>query len=104
MSMADGPIVLINRFDMAPEHQARVLALLTEVTEQIVRHAPGFLGATLHRSLDGQSVTMVARWESQAAYQAMRADPRPLPWFQQALEVSTFTLGMYEAVEEFRPA
>jgi len=104
MTIADGPIILINRFDMAPEHQARVIELLSEVTEQIVRHAPGFLGSTLHRSLDGQSVTMVARWESRAAYEAMRADPRPLPWFQQALEVSTFTLGMYEAVEEFRPA
>lgn len=102
--MPDGPIILINRFDMEPEHQARVIALLSEVTDQIVRHAAGFLGSTLHRSVDGRSVTMVARWESKDAYEAMRADPRPLPWFQQALEVSTFTLGMYEAVEEFRPA
>jgi quinol monooxygenase YgiN len=102
--MADGPITLINQFSLQPEHQDRVVGLLAEVTEQIVRHAPGFLGSTLHRSLDGTAVTMVARWESRAAYEAMRADPRPLPWFQQALEVSTFTLGMYEAVEEFRPA
>ncbi len=101
--MSDGPITLINQFSMQPEHQDRVIALLAEVTGQIVRHAPGFLGSTLHRSLDGTAVTMVARWESRAAYEAMRADPRPLPWFQQALEVSTFTLGMYEAVEEFRP-
>lgn len=102
--MTDGPITLINQFSMQPEYQDRVVALLGEVTDQIVRHAPGFLGSTLHRSLDGEKVTMVARWVSQAAYEAMRADPRPLPWFQQALEVSTFTLGMYEAVGEFSPA
>jgi hypothetical protein len=56
----DVPVTLINVFTVAPENQQRLIDLLTEITGRSVRHAPGFLSARLHRSLDGTKVTMVA--------------------------------------------
>lgn len=94
-------VILINVFTVAPSNQNEVLELLTRATKDHVRHAKGFISARLHRSLDGTKVTMYAQWQSMEAYQAMRNDPAPLPFFQRALEIAEFSPGMYELVETF---
>jgi quinol monooxygenase YgiN len=100
----DRPVMLINVFTTEPAHQQRIIDLLTEATERSVRYAPGFISARLHRSLDGTKVTMYAEWRSIADYDAMRADPGPLPYLQQALAIAKFEPGMYEVVCTFAPA
>lgn len=97
-------IVLINVFTVEPANQARLVELLTEATEVSVLQAPGFLSSTLHRSLDGTKVTMYARWRSIDDYQAMRHDPAPRPFLEEALTISKFEPGMYEVVRTFAPA
>jgi quinol monooxygenase YgiN len=97
-------ITLINVFTLEPVNQERLVDLLTRATEGFVNRAPGFLSSTLHRSLDGTKVTMVAQWASVADYEAMRRDPGPLPIFQEALTFAKFELGMYEIVRSFSPA
>jgi quinol monooxygenase YgiN len=97
------PITLINVFTVGPHDQTRLIELLTEATERFVRHAPGFISARLHRSVDGTKVTMVAEWQSMADYEAMRADARPLPYLQEALKFSRFEPGMYKVVRAFTP-
>ena len=69
-----------------------------------MRHAPGFIAARLHRSLDGTKVTMVAEWRSAADYEAMRADPTPLPYLQEAMTFARFEPGMYEVAKAFSPS
>jgi quinol monooxygenase YgiN len=96
-------IILINVFTVEPANQPRLVELLTEATEVSVRHAPGFVSASLHRSTDGTKVTMYAQWRSIEAYQAMRQDPTPLPFFQEALTIATFEPGIYEVVRTFAP-
>jgi quinol monooxygenase YgiN len=102
--MSDKPVTLINVFTVDPGQQQELVELLIQATKGSVRHAPGFLSATLHRSLDGTKVTMYARWRSNEEYQAMRNDPGPLPYLQQALAIAKFEPGMYEVVETFSPA
>jgi len=97
----DTPVTLINVFTVAPEDQQRLLDLLARATETSVRHAPGFVSATLHRGLDGTRVTMVAYWRSAEDYEAMRKDPAPLPYLQEALTIAEFQPGMYEAVRTY---
>lgn len=96
-------IVLINVFTVAPSEQQRLVELLRRATEGFVDRAPGFISATLHRSLDGSKVTMYAQWASVEAYEAMRADPGPLPLFREALSIATFEPCMYEVVQSFPP-
>jgi quinol monooxygenase YgiN len=96
-------VTLINVFTVEPANQQRLVDLLTEATEASVRRAPGFVSASLHRSLDGTKVTMYAQWQSIDHYQAMRQDPGPLPFLQEALTIARFEPGIYEVVQTFAP-
>ena len=94
----------INVFTVDPANQARLVDLLIKVTDGYVRPAPGFISASLHRSLDGTKVTMYSQWRSLADYEAMRRDPGPAPYLQEALTIAKFEPGSYEVVESFAPA
>jgi quinol monooxygenase YgiN len=94
-------VTLINVFTVEPANQERLLDLLARATETSVRHAPGFISASLHRGLDGTKVTMYAQWRSVEDYEVMRRNPAPLPYLQQALAIAKFDPGMYEVVETF---
>lgn len=94
-------VTLINVFAVEPANQQKLLELLARATETSVRHAPGFISASLHRGIDGTKVTMYAQWRSIEDYQAMRENPAPLPYLQQALAIAKFDPGMYEVVETY---
>ena len=101
LSLQSKPVTLINVFTVDPQNQPRLIELLTRATEVSVRHAPGFIAANLHRSIDGTKVTMVAQWRSAEDYQAMRSDPTPLPFLQEALTIAKFDPGMYHVARTF---
>jgi hypothetical protein len=42
---------------------------------------------------------MYAQWRSIDHYQAMRHDPSPLPFFQEALTIAKLEPGVYEVVQ-----
>jgi len=94
-------VTLINVFTVEPANQRQLLELLDRATETSVRHAPGFISSSLHRSLDGTKVTMYAQWRSVEDYQAMRENPAPLPYLQKALAIAKFEPGMYEVVATY---
>jgi quinol monooxygenase YgiN len=104
ISINNRVVTLINVFTVDPENQERLVELLTSATEVSVRYAPGFISSSLHRSTDGTKVTMYAQWRSAEDYQAMRNDPKPLPYLQEALTIATFEPGMYEVVKTFEPS
>jgi quinol monooxygenase YgiN len=95
-------VTLINVFTVEPGRQQELVDLLAHAT-QIVRLEPGFVSASLHRSIDGNKVTMYAQWRSIEAYQAMRENPAPLTYFQQAVALAKFEPGIYEVVETYSP-
>jgi len=97
-------VTLIKVFTVEPANQRRLVELLTQATEVSVRRAPGFVSASLHRSTDGTKVTMYAQWRSIDDYQAMRKDPGPLPFLQEALTIARFEPGIYEVVQTFAAA
>ena len=97
-------VTLINVFTVEPANQQRLVGLLARATETSVRHAPGFVSASLHRSLDGTKVTMYAQWRTIEDYEAMRRNPAPAPFLQEALAFARFEPGMYEVVESYSPA
>jgi quinol monooxygenase YgiN len=97
------PLTFINVFTVAPENQDELIKLLTEVTEQNVRHHKGFVSASLHRGIDGRKVTMYAQWASIEDYELMRRSSGPAPALEKALQIATFDPGMYEVAEIFLP-
>jgi quinol monooxygenase YgiN len=92
-------VTIINVFIVEPANQQQLLDLLARATETSVRHAKGFVSASLHRGLDGTQVTMYAQWLSTDDYQAMRKTPAP--YLEEALSIATFQPGMYEVYETF---
>ncbi len=68
--------IFINTFHTVDrEDQEKVVQSLVQVTEDVMRHQPGFISATLQRSFDGKTVTNLARWRS--AEDLKRALARP---------------------------
>ena len=94
---------VINVFTVAPGDQARLVELLTSATQSSVRHVPGFVAAALHRSLDGNKVTMYAQWRTVEDYQRMRSRSDTSPFLAEAVTIATFDPGLYEVVEIFHP-
>jgi len=94
-------VTFINIFTVEPANQQQLLDLLARATETAVRHAPGFISANLHRGLDGTKVVMYAQWRSIEDYEAMRQNPAPLPYLQEALTIAKFEPGTYEVVETY---
>jgi len=101
ISKSNKLVTFINIFTVEPANQQQLLDLLARATDTAVRHAPGFISAKLHRGLDGTKVVMYAQWRSIEDYEAMRQNPAPLPYLQEALTIAKFEPGTYEVVETY---
>ncbi|GGP51297.1 antibiotic biosynthesis monooxygenase family protein [Streptomyces abikoensis] len=75
LSTDDGFYTLVNVFTVAPADQEKLYRHLTGVTEEKIRHMPGFVSANFHLSHDGTQVVNYAQWESEESFRAMHADP-----------------------------
>jgi quinol monooxygenase YgiN len=64
---------LINTFTVVPTRQDAVVGSLREFTERYARVSRGFIGASVHASLDGHRVVNYVQWESHADLDAMMA-------------------------------
>ena len=71
-------MTLVNVFSVAPEKQDELTELLVRATEETMKHLPGFVSASIHRSGDGTKVINYAQWRSQADFEALeRQSGRP---------------------------
>lgn len=71
--------IFINTFHTNDrEDQEKVVQSLVQVTEDVMRHQPGFISATLQRSFDGKTVTNLARWRSAEDLKKALAKPEML--------------------------
>lgn len=66
---------LINVFTVVPGRAAELAAVLTEATDTVMRHLPGFVSANIHVSTDGTRVVNYAQWQSAEAYSAIFDNP-----------------------------
>ncbi len=113
---------LINVFTVAPEDQQRLLDLLVEATESVMRGLPGFVSANLHKSFDGTRVANYTQWRSQEVFEAMlenleaavnmekaedRREVRTTPiggtFSRRGLEVWTVSLGEHVPATKIDP-
>jgi quinol monooxygenase YgiN len=67
-------VTLINVFTVEPYRQEAVVQALIRATEEVMRHQPGFVSASIHKSLDGTKVTNYAQWRQKEDVDAMLQD------------------------------
>lgn len=69
-------IVFINKFFASTrEDQEWLIQELKSFTEDTMRHQPGFISATLHKSFDGLTVINYARWRSTDDFKRATENP-----------------------------
>jgi quinol monooxygenase YgiN len=71
ISQDNDVVTLINVFTVAPEDQQRLVEVLADATQAVMKEQPGFVSASIHRSLDGSRVTNYAQWRSREAFETM---------------------------------
>jgi len=54
IASANNVVTSINVFTVSPEDQQKLVDMLVEATKKTIRHIPGFVSATIHKSADGR--------------------------------------------------
>src|SRR5919106_3445917 len=81
-------VTLINVFTVRHEQQQRLVDLLVEATEAVMKYQPGYVSANIHKSLDGTRVTNYAQWRSREAFEAMLKDSEAKVHIQEAARIA----------------
>ena len=102
-SRAAAPTTLINTFTTTPAMQDRVAEFLVETAENQVSGLPGFIDATVHKSVDGTRVINYVRWESEGHWLAMLADPQTALHVAGITKLASADFQRYEAVATIGP-
>ncbi|MFS2179048.1 putative quinol monooxygenase [Rhizobium pisi] len=87
--MSDEPVILINLLKVKPGKQDALIALLTENTDTVIRTLAGWKTTRLIASKDGAGVVIYSEWETSAAVEAMRSDPRMKAYLPEIMELAS---------------
>ncbi|MBD2102332.1 antibiotic biosynthesis monooxygenase [Leptolyngbya sp. FACHB-261] len=85
----DSVVTLISVHSCAPENQVALVSLLTSAAQDIYRNIPGFISASIHKSVDGLAVTNYAQWESLEHFEAAGTNPLVSPFVAQVKPLLT---------------
>ena len=88
-AMTDESVILINLLKVKPGNQDALIALLKQNTDTVVRTLPGWKTTRLIAAKDGAGVVIYSEWETAAAVEAMRSDPRMKAYFPKIAELAS---------------
>jgi len=92
-------MTLVNVFTVRPELQDQLADLLVRATHETMRHLPGFISASIHKSLDGTRVINYAQWKSPADFAALQKNPEAQVHMKAAGALATFEPIICEVVD-----
>ena len=96
--MSDEPVILINLLKAEPGKQDALIALLKQNTETVIRTLPGWKTTRLIAANDGAGVVIYSEWETAAAVEAMRSDPRMQAYFPKIIALASLDSVVGSAV------
>ncbi len=70
---------LINVFTVTPEKQQELVDSLVDTLNGWVKDLPGFVSASIHKSLDGTRVVNYAQWKNKETFDAMMSNSTVTP-------------------------
>lgn len=88
-AVSDEPVILINLLKVKPGEQDALIALLKRNTETVIRTLDGWKTTRLIAAKDGGGVVIYSEWESPAAVEAMRNDPRMKAYLPDIIEMAS---------------
>ena len=93
----NGIVTQINVFTAAPGRQQALIDLLAEAADW-ARPTPGWMSASLHRSLDGTRVVNYAQCRDMAAWEAVMTRLKEADFLERNKRLGTAAPGLYEVV------
>ena len=96
ISAENDVVTLINVFTVDPEDQRELVRLLNAATDGVMKQMPGFVSASIHRSLDGRHVANYAQWRSEADFKAMLKNPMAQEHMAAARSLASAEPVLYE--------
>jgi len=96
--MSDESVILINLLKVKPGQQDALLALLKQNIDTVIRTLHGWKATRLIAATDGAGVVIYSEWETPAAVEAMRNDPRMKAYFPKIAELASLDSIMGSAV------
>jgi quinol monooxygenase YgiN len=87
--MSDESVILINLLKVKPGKQDALIALLKQNTDTVIRTLQGWKTTRLIAAQDGAGVVIYSEWETPAAVEAMRSDPRMKTYLPQIIELAS---------------
>jgi quinol monooxygenase YgiN len=88
-------LTLINVLEVDPERESELVEILETATAEVMRHVPGFISATIHRSLDRTRVANYAQWRSIEEFERMLANPEAQAHIRAATSIAKATPVLY---------
>ena len=96
--MTTKPVTLINLMKVQAGMQAALIVLLQENVEKVITTLDGWRTTRLIAAQDGASIIIYSEWDTPAAIEAMRSDPRMQAYFPRILEMASVDSTIGEAV------
>jgi quinol monooxygenase YgiN len=87
--MTDDSVILINLLKVKPGKQDALIALLKQNIDTVIRTLHGWKTTRLIAAKDGAGVVIYSEWETPAAVEAMRSDPRMKAYVPKLLELAS---------------
>ena len=92
-------VTLINVFTVKPQDQDRLVKLLVDATDTVMRRIPGFISANIHKSADGVRVANYAQWRTAQDFEAMLKNPAAQKHMAPIKDFATYDAHVYAAVD-----
>jgi quinol monooxygenase YgiN len=96
--MSNQPVILINLLKVEPAKQSALIALLKENTDAVIRTLDGWKTTQLIAAKDGASVVIYSEWDTPAAVEAMREDPRMKAYLPELMDLASLDSILGSAV------
>src|SRR5215204_7457026 len=99
ISKENNVVTLINVFTVEAENQQKLVDMLVEATEKVMKDIPGFISASIHKSSDGVRVTNYAQWRSPQDFSAMLKNADAQKHMKPISEIAVYDAHTYKVVE-----
>lgn len=91
----NGFVIQINVFTTTPDRQQALIDLLIEAAA-CAKTTPGWISASLHRSLDGTRVVNYAQCQDMASWEAVMERLKAGNFFERNKRLGTAAPGLYD--------
>lgn len=90
-------VTMIHVFTVAPEMQQRLVDILVDATETVLKFQPGYISMNIHKSLDGVRVTNYEQWASLEALEVgTLKNPALAPYIDETSKISRAEMHLYQ--------